>query len=400
MTQTTPSNPPSPRTALADLALAGGMYFGYYAGLAAMSPFLSLYYQRAGLTSQQIGILVAVPVLVSSSTALIWGAFADRFHLHRVILRVALMLVPLPALILSNVTQFELLLALIAVYAFFITPIVPLIDSGAIEAAQKHGRTYGDLRVWGTIGWSVSTSVVGSLIQNQGIRWMFYMFAIAMAFTFILSLFTKARSQMMRASIREGLSALLLRRDFAIFLISIFLVAVASAGVNSFLSLHLDSIGANEGTIGLAFTLSAVSEIPTLFLSRAILKRISAATLLKIAFTVYAVRWMLLSFATTPALAVATQLMHGASFGAFLVGGVTYMNQHTPEGMGATAQAIYTTVSYGLATIVGATVGGYLFDRLDHGVYYRLLSGLVVVGLALFMTNRERPTATAQPADS
>ena len=49
---------------LAELAVASGMYFGYYMGIAAMSPFLSLYYQRAGLSAPQIGI--SPPQVMSS----------------------------------------------------------------------------------------------------------------------------------------------------------------------------------------------------------------------------------------------------------------------------------------------------------------------------------------------
>jgi thiamine transporter ThiT len=45
------------------------------------------------------------------------------------------------------------------------------------------------------------------------------------------------------------------------------------------------------------------------------------------------------------------QLLHGLSFAAFLVSGVTFVSEQTPQGLSATAQAIYSTVAFGLASI-------------------------------------------------
>jgi MFS transporter, PPP family, 3-phenylpropionic acid transporter len=372
-----------------EVGLASAIYFGYFTALGAFVTFNALFYQGVGLSSPQIGLLTALPVFISVMTSLLWTGFADSYRLHRVILAAALLLVPVPVLIMAGVREFETLIVLTAVYAFFITPILPLIDSAALDVAARHGRTYGDLRVWGTVGFALVTWLAGALIEQQGIQWMFYVVAATMWITLLLTLFQRMGWKAMGQPLRQGLRQLLLRRDFAIFMVSVFLVQMTLSSMSAFFGIYLKSIGAGEATIGLASTLAGISEIPALFFSRVILRRFGPATVLKIAFAVYALRWLLLSFATEPIFAVATNVLHGASFGAFLVGGVAYLNERTPPGMEATAMSIFGTIgSYGLPTIVGSLLGGALFDTLDHATFFRLLSVIAACGLGLFMFNR------------
>lgn len=376
------------------------MYFGYFSAMGAFMPYINLHYQRLGLSGAQIGFLAALPVIVISITSLVWSGLADTFRIHHWILRGALLAVPLSVLLLMQGTQFETLIFLIALYALFITPVLPLLDSAALEVAAEQKRSFGALRVWGTIGWSASTWLVGLLIQRQGIQWMFYSYAALMGLTFLVSLFQPARRQMLRAPVHHGLRQLLLRWDFTIFLVSTFLVAMTAQAVMAFYSLYMDGIGASEGLIGLAWMLAAVSEIPVMWLSGAVLRRVPARWVLAFSFAVFAVRWLLLSFATQPTFALLTQLLNGLSFGASFVAGITYVNQRTPEGMGATAQAVYSTVAVGLASIAGSLVGGYLFDRLAYATFFRVLSAVAALGLVLFTFSRQKPPVPQHDAPS
>ena len=362
----------------------GGMYLFYYMAIGAFMPFINLYYERLGLSGVQIGILAALPVLVFSSTTLFWGGIADAFHWHNKILRTALLAGPLAVFMLSRVDSFPALVPFVVTYAVFTSPIIPLLDSGALEVATTHQRNYGDLRVWGTVGWSISNLLVGALIENFSIRWLFFSYILFMILTFIVALFRPARRQVLSNSLASGLKHLVIRRNFFVFLFSIFLVSVTLGAVNSFFSIYLDEIGAKEGIIGLGWALAAVSEVPVMLLSGAIIRRVGSSGLLKLAFITFAVRWLLFSFIDTPTLALLVQLMHGLSFAAFLVGGVTYINERTPEGLETTAQAIFNTVTFGVGSMVGSLSGGYLYDLAGMLTLFRVLSLVAMIGLAFF----------------
>jgi oligosaccharide:H+ symporter len=363
---------------------AQALYCFYYMALGSYIPFINLYYERLGLSGVQIGTLAALPVLITATITFVWAAVADTFRLHRVILRTAFLLAPVVAYWLSQAKHFAALIPWVFAYAIVTSPISPLLDSNALEVAKDHDRSYGGLRVWGSIGWAVSTWLVGLLIESQGIRWFFYSYIVLMTVAFVFSLFQPARKLVQRSSLLHGLRELF-KVDFLLFLISAFLLTTASGGVNSFFSLYLNRIGATGGQIGFSWALAAVSELPVMLLSAVMLRRIGAEGLLVMAFLVFIVRWLLYSMIDVPVWALLVQLLHGLSFAAFLVGGVTFVSERTPPGLSATAQAIYSTVTFGLASITGSMIGGYLYDNVGMQDFFRIFSLLGIAGLTIFL---------------
>ena len=379
------SEPSINKQASGALLYARILFFCYYMAFGAFLPFINLYYQRIGLTGVQIGTLSSIPLLVMSTTSVLWGGIADVLRLHRRILSTSLFLTPIVVFILSRTTEYSILIPLVIAYAFFSTPIIPLLDNAALEAVETHGGTYGGLRVWGSIGWMASTWMVGELIERFDTPWLFYSYITLMGLTFIVSIFQPVKSKIIRSSFGHNLHRLITRRDFIFFTISIFLLAVAMGSVNNFFSLYMDGLGAGEGAIGLAWSIAALSEIPVMLSSGTIMRRIGDKGLLKIAFITYAFRWLVYSFIQVPALVLPVQLLHGLSYGAFQVGGVTYVNDRTPKSMRTTGQAIFTTISYGIGPIIGALIGGYFYDTVGMTTLFRILCAITIVGLSVFL---------------
>lgn len=377
------------------LTNARALYLGYYMALGALMPYLNLYYERRGLSGVQIGLLSAVVLLTSSATAIGWSGLADRLRLHRSMLTINLLLASACVFLLSRATGFTVLIPIVIAYALFIAPVIPLIDGAALEAARRLGRSYGDVRVSGSIGWIISVAGVGFLIQSFDIRWLFYAYIAFMLVTAAFSLFQHDRQATLQAPWGMNLRLLITDPSILMFLASIFLVAVGNGAVQNFFSLYLDGIGASEGIIGIAWAVAAVSEIPVMIYSGHIMRRIGAAGLLKFAIFVYALRWLLFSFVQDPAWALALQLLHGLSFGAFLTAGVTYLSERTPAGFVTTSQAIFNAVCYGVAAVVGSMVGGYLYDSSGMTNLFRIFSLVTVAGFGLFWISSARPWRTA-----
>jgi PPP family 3-phenylpropionic acid transporter len=368
--------------------LSGSLFFSFYLALGAFMPFINLYYERMGLSGRQIGLLTAIPIFVSSIAVLLWSSLADTLHWHRRILRTGLLLSAAAILLLSTATTFEGLLGYIVLYAFFSSCVVPLLDSWALEAAETSKRSYGELRLWGAVGWSISTVLVGLIVQYYEIRWIFYAYAGLLLFTFTIALFQPRRKLVERHSLWHGLKTILLEKALLLFLLAIFLVFLTLNAINTFFSIYLDAIGASEGAIGLAWAIASLSEIPVMLFSGRIARRIGAAGLLKIAFTVFAIRWLLFSFITTPVPALLVQTLAGLSFGTYLVGAVTYINQRTPAGLSTTAQALLNLVSFGLGSVSGSLLGGYLVETITFASFFRLLALIVLLAFALFLASQ------------
>lgn len=369
------------------------MYFGYYLAIGAFLPYIYLYYERMGFNGLQIGTLAALTVFAGTLGALFLSGIADIYTWHSQILRLGLLLCSISIYILSQANSFTALIVIVILYALSNSPIIPILDSSALVTVKSSGITFGNLRLWGTIGWSISTLLVGILIENYDLRWLFYCYITFMMFTFLLSLMRSTRIPHLSSPLTQGLHHLL-RPNFLIFLLAIFFVSMTNGAFHSFFSIYLYGIGATERFIGFAWTLASLSEIPVMLGSGYIIQKIGAGGLLKVSFVTYAFRWLILSFISTPFWALLVQLLHGLSFAAFLVGGVTYIYKLAPVGLGTTGQAIFNSVSFGLGSIIGSLVAGYFYDTWGLSAMFRLLFVIAIIGLIVFYLSDRLQTRT------
>ncbi len=383
---------------MSGLFTARALYFCYYMALGSFLPFLGLYYERSGLSGVQIGTLSALSVLVSSPAAFFWGGVADRLKIHRRMLILSVMAAPVCVWFIGRTTSFGLFVPIIVAYALCAAPITPLLDGSALDLARVLGRTYGEVRVGGNIGWIVSVVLVGLLMQAYGIHWMFYSYVACMALMLIFSLFQTRQTQSLELPWSANVRVLLSDPSVIIFFISSFIVMLGNGAVQSFYSIYLNGIGGSEGTIGIAWAVASFSEIPVMMFAGRLMRRIGSGGMLMVAFFMYALRWLLLSFISDPALAVAAQLMSGLSFAAYLTAGVTYLNQRTPEGLTTTAQSIFNGVAYGLASLTGSMAGGFLYDHSSMPVFFRIFSLTTLVGLGVFWFSSTYPWKPAYRA--
>ena len=378
------------------LLLPGALYFGYYIALGAYMPFINLYYERLGLSGIQIGTLAALPVFVSSTTVIFWGGLADRFGWHNRILRINLLLCAGSILLLSTAVSYQAIVPFVIGYALFNAPLVPLLDSAALDAIEGSSYSYGQLRVWGSIGWSFSTVLVGILIQRFAIQWLFYSYAIFMLITFFLSIRLSMRQPELKTSWRAGVKDLIRSLPFVLFLLSIFFISMTLSASNAFLSIYLDEIGTSESSIGLAWAISSLSEIPVMLFSAYILRKVGFGGLLKIAFLVFIVRWFLLSLIRDPLLALIVQVLHGITFGGYLIGSVTYINERAAEGVRTSALSIFNLVTFGIGSIMGSLMGGFIVEAGGTAWLFRALSLLAVVGFAFLLLSQNRSAVEVQ----
>ena len=388
MAEQTKDNTELNRTLTVPILVSMAMYFGFYMAYGTYQPFINLYFERLGLSAVQIGTLTAIPVLIITIFGMAWASLADARHWHRTILRISLLVCAGAVFLLPNADSFLAIIPFIVIYAFFITPIVPLLDSSALESVENSSHSYGELRLWGSVGWAISTVLVGILIQKYNIYWLFYCYVVLTLLTFSFSLFQPKRKHVLKTSVWSGLKDLLGKPSFLLFLLSILFAAMTLSGSSSFLSIFLDSIGTNESSIGLAWSIASLSEIPIMLFSGKIMQRIGSKGLLTVAFVTFIIRWFLMSTVTVPVFALMLQLLHGLTFAAFLTGSVTYINARTPKGLKTTAQSVFNIITFGIGSIFGSLLSGYIVEYGGMAWLFRSLSAIAALGFILFLISQ------------
>ena len=372
-------------------------YFCFFAAAAALLPFLAIYYEYLGLSGRQIGFLAGIPPLINLAGAPLWGMLADASDRHKTILSIAIIGAITLSLVLSQLTAFALLIPVVAVYALFASPIVSLTDNAVMALLAEHKDQYGRQRIWGAVGWGLAAPVIGQLIETSGLHWAFWGYAGIMLIGLLVVQRIPFRPVSAQGPIWQGARRLLSNRSWLLFL---FLAVAGGAGqaiIHNFLFLYMNDLGASKTMMGFSLTVATLSELPIFFYSGRLLTRWSAKGLFVFATGVYVVRAMAVSYVTIPWMILVTQLLHGLTFSAMWVAGVSYADEIAPPGLGATAQGLFAGVFMGIATAIGAFLGGELYQDFGGAIMYRIMAVAVSVSVFIFLFlswwfNRKEPT--------
>lgn len=371
-----------------DFLLPKVFNFAYFAALAAIYPFLPLYYEDLGLTGQQIGILIGVFPLMTTAGASLWGAVADATGRHNILLKIAIIGAIIGSFIVYLSSSFLGLFLSVLLFAIFTTPIVPLVDNTILNLLGENSDQYGRFRLWGSIGWGIGAPVVGTVVGRLGLEWSFFLYMALMGATLVTTTQFRINPAELRGGFQEGLRLLLSDRGWLRFLGALFIAGIGLAAVDNFLFIHLRSIGASESLMGVTLTVGTASEVLLFMYSDHILGRLGTRNVLALAITALVAQLLSYSLLRVPWPALIIQALHGPSFAGLWMAGVSFANRMAPQGMGATAQGLLSTALLGLGAIAGSLLGGRLLDVGGSSAVFLWAGLLSIVSLLIVLASR------------
>ena len=376
--------------------LSKAFYFSFYGAGAALSPYLALYYQSLHMGGEQIGILRAIPSLFTMLVAPLWAGLADATHSHKRLLVLALMGTLAAAVGMYLTKTFWALVPVVMLYAMFAAPIMSLVDSSVMAMLQGERARYGRLRLWGAVGWGIMGPLVGVLVERFSLGWAFYGYYLLLGLALFIALGLPIQAAKLRSSYWSGFGQLARNRGWLLFLATMFLYTTGRATLESLLFLHLDSIGVSTSLMGISLAVASASELPVYFWSDRLLHRFGARNLLLVSMVATVIMLLGVGWMRAPWLILVIQLLHGPSFSAMWVASVSLVAEMAPEGMGATAQGIFGSVSMGVGAAVASLLGGVLFQTFNGAVMYTVDAGLVLAAMAFLVLVGRRPRAVAK----
>ncbi len=362
-----------------------GFYFIFYAGVAAHGPYRVLYYQSLFFTGTQIGLLVGItPLITMVSLPLITG-LADRTNRHKLIMNFSLLVVIVGLILLPYLETFTLVFGLAVVFALFFSPVMSLSNSATMFMLEDKKELYGRIRLGGTIGFSLFATVVGTLVENHGLKIAFWSAAFVFFMAFLVSqkLVHGEEVESEKPVARGRVSDLLKNPHFLLFLLIGLSGGISFATLNTYLFPYMKELGAGESVMGLALTLGTIVEMPVLFFVNSFIKRFRAYPLLIFSLAMTGLRFLLLGIAPNPTFVLFVQLLNGFNYPLLTVAAVTYADEQAPEGYHATAQGLFNAASGGIGAAVGGFIGSLMIERLGAKGMYLAFCGFVILVLVV-----------------
>lgn len=366
-------------------------YVVLFLAVGSWSPFAGPYYQSLGLSLRQIGLLASLSAGVGLVFGPVWGSIADRFRGSRGLMPVAALIAASSALVLALIGSSPAIPVAAAGMAIGLNGVGPLLDARSMELVGEDRGRYAHLRLWGSASWMVAAPIAGLLLVHRDASGAYsyagclYALAPLLVVTAVvlLSLAGRPAASVKAVGILRAPGRVLRDRTIALFLVGLLASGTALTTTLAFSSIYLQGLGASPEQLGLASSLGAVLEVPTMLLFPRLVRRFGLGRLIVVGAMVLAAREAGTFILTDPTLLIALAFVQGLGYALLLVGGVTFVSRHAPAGTAATAQGILGAVMYGLASIIGGSVGGLLAGWLTiRGLYVICaLTGVAGVGL-------------------
>lgn len=368
-------------------ARLSGLYLFYFAGIGALIPYVTLYFDALGYSAREIGILVAIKLAarIVAPTLVAW--YTDRSGRRMVWVRISALLAAVAFAGTWLGTGFGWLALVFSVWAFFFSAMLPQFEATALNHLGPH--RYGGIRVWGSVGFIVAVAAIGPLLDRFGTELLLpIMFGILVC-AFACSLLVPEKHHPGGPAPAGGLLAVL-RRPEVLALLAIGLFAQFAHGpYYSFFSLYLERAGYSRALIGQMWALGVVAEVGVFVFMGRLLARFDASSLLAWSLALSVLRWILLAaFADNMSALVLAQVLHLASFGVFHAVSIGLVHRYFPGRLQGRGQALFSSLTFGAGSALGSLAAGYLWDGIAPAAVFWMSAVAAGVALSILVANR------------
>lgn len=359
------------------------LLFSYHAANTILISFLPLYLQHKGLSGTEIGWVLATGPLASIFAQPFWGYMSDKFKTVKWILLICVIGLILGSTIFFQMTTLVSILIVGAIFYFFTTAIGGLGDSLAQRRADELKINFGSIRTWGSIGFATSSLLIGLLLNEIGIQFIYwpYLFFGTIALIVILKLkdVTVDSTPVQLKDIKQ----IITNKPLIIFLTLILFLTISHRANDSFLGIYIIELGGSESLVGIAWFVGVVTEAIVFATAIKWFKKYKTMVFIILSGVIYSIRWVLYSFVTDPLLIVGLQFMHGISYGIFYVAAFEYVTRLIPKLLQSTGHLVFYAIFFGVSGIIGSLLGGLAIDHFGGNMLYLFMGALSFIGVIL-----------------
>jgi MFS transporter, PPP family, 3-phenylpropionic acid transporter len=373
------------RTSIRPDAAVRGLFLTSGFVIAAFFPFLSLYLEDKRLTESEIGYVIAAMALARIVLNPIWGHLADRSLGRRTSLQVGLIAAAGFALVLASVHTVEGVAVAGFLLAGAMVTLGPNIDAITLEhLGVERMSDYGRVRSWESLTYAVGCLVLGLLFQRRGVGWAMPVYAVASIAVFAWS-FTVRRDAPRHTGGGDGRlgavgAVFRAAPRFWGLLAAMFLVWTGFNAAWNFIGLKIVSEGGGPLLVGLGTAAGGLMEIVMMRASPRLQSRFGLRRVYAMGCAIYALGFLLWGLIDNPAVVSGLTIFEGMAFSLLFTSGVVMIGRLVPPSLYSTGNSVAQMVAFGLGPILGAGLGGLVYQHAGPVVLYTGASILALAG--------------------
>ncbi len=388
----------------------GVMMFLQYAIWGSWSPVLSDYLlNRLGFSGTQVGFIYSLLPLATIISPFIGGQVADRYFPTQRVIAVLQLFGGALLILGSRISHFSSLSGIMLVYCLIYAPTLALTNSLAFSHLRDAEREFGQIRVWGTIGWIIA----GLVLAGWRLAFKSFGFApvagdtllLAGVFSLIMGLtsfqlpHTPPQKEAAKPWAFLEAIRLLREKNLAIFVVIAFVVATELMFYYVMTAPYLTSevIGVSSSAVSGVMVIAQIAEIFVMaFLLPYFLPRFGIRTTMLIGILAWPLRYLIFVLGRPAWLVIASLTLHGFCYVFFFTAAFIYIDRRAAADIKASAQSLITFITIGLGNYLGSLFAGWIQSLFtgETGTNWRavfavpaIITILCALGFLLFFKN-------------
>lgn len=373
-----------------------------FAALGMMISFMSLHYDHIGFNGIQISTIMIVGSAASILIAPRYGLIFDRSANKRSVLIVSLLIMAISLGSINWLKPFLPVLLLWTIYRFVQGPFYATSEnlsfSVASRSTDKKGVTFGAFRMWGSIGYGLSTLMAGWIYQKYGFAYNSAGFMVFVALSIVVllllpgSIFDMTGEKKGNDHKLSSVLKMVVSNRFLWFMaLALSISDPVQDGLRSFEPIYMQNLGLEAGMIGLANSLSALGEVPFMFFADRVIRKVGIQRVIVIVFLFDLIRRLMVWFFPFAEVVFVTSILTSASFTFRLISSIMLVNHILPKDVTSTANALIGVTMFGAGNMLSNAISGFVYDNFGNREIYLIGASLCVISLILALSAGHPP---------
>ncbi len=421
------------------------LQFFFWSTWAVYGAYLVYYLGDIGYSNMRIGTLMSLRTFMGLIGPPLIGYISDRIESRKIVFMISMTLLGITVAPFPYYSDFWVAVS-IAMIGILWEPQQSVLDSWIIETSEETALNYGFMRAWGSIGFAITVTVFGQIIDYFGWKVHFFGYGV-IALTAVLIAFNiednsyqkssrkkvaeedeaeekekeKANNKALyiddiieeekssstnksdkdfkkqvekeiplegkNSSGNKNILRLFKNKGYLFILFITVLIFIPAMMVFVYLAPAIKAVGGDSRDLGYTLFFNALSEAPIFFTAKYFLQRFKTKPLLLFAALFYLIRIVIVALAPSPSYFILFGLLQSLSYGVFLVTVRYYVKLVAPDGLKTTAQSIALMAGFGAGGIIGSLLGGYLIDNFGMNIMLLVCSALSLTAvLTIFIS--------------
>ncbi len=373
-----------------------GAQFLYWSANCALYSFIVLYLKDQGYSDSMCGIISGMLACMGILIHPILGYVSDIYiPAKKIIIICFIVAIPLTQILPFIASMAILFIIVLVMLSFFDYYQYSLLDSWIVKLQMRgYAVEFARIRSFASLGYGVSSYIVGLLITNFGFNIMFYMHSIFLILTILFLLpmpevpcVDKTEKGAKKISFKDASQILFKIKRYRSLLICGALYQFTTRPSITFLGLFIDNAGGDSSDLGLALLIGAGLEFPIMIIVAIISQKTKKSYLLITAMLTLAMRVVGFAIAMPIPYMLAMQAFGAIGFGLYNAMFVQYIAEITPSELTATATTLGTAMTFSTGAVLGMFFGGFIADAIGLLGYGAVCAAAGFLGTVLFIPN-------------